>query len=416
MRTKILVTVMSFLLVLGFTLPVSAGWVDDDVVDNNPIPIKNLKRTLVDVFEIEDPPDTTLPSHKEIPWMYHCFEMEDGSSMPGMIMWEFDVDNNTDTGGNTGMLRTPVFCTHKDASYPGIDIIVFKYFRDQGPDSANSWCKDGLGFVPGAPCTGCDEAGCRDASQMCLVPGPGCVTIDTMCVCNEAPCYVPGDPWETPNCEGKGVKIGEWIAKAVEKNGVIWPPPSLTVDYGRDIPKPPEAGTGDGIGYCQKLPWGEILRAASASGAEFDLATALTTTPDYVVSIYHDPVFADEDDYATGISCDMADYLPQVGKAASQESDGGDCHNLQGKYHCCLDQMAKGSTCDAGLCNAETANGQGACEDAGCLWNPQGLPSPGQCVSAICNGDQDFSGRVTGGDLSVLKKDLGRVTTCPCGQ
>ncbi len=37
-------------------------------------------------------------------------------------------------------------------------------------------------------------------------------------------------------------------------------------------------------------------------------------------------------------------------------------------------------------------------------------------VSAVCNADQDFSGRVTGADLAVLKKDLGRVTTCPCGQ
>ncbi|MEE8317029.1 MAG: hypothetical protein V3R70_10810, partial [Syntrophobacteria bacterium] len=118
-----------------------------------------------------------------------------------------------------------------------------------------------------------------------------------------------------------------------------------------------------------------------------------------------------------GPNClEVTDVVPNSGLAAAEETDGGDCHKLQGKFHCCLDQKAVGSTCDAAGCNALTAGGQAGCEAAGCIWNASGLPAPGQCVSAVCNADQDYSGRVTGADLAVLKKDLGRVTTCPCGQ
>ena len=59
-----------------------------------------------------------------------------------------------------------------------------------------------------------------------------------------------------------------------------------------------------------------------------------------------------------------------------------------------------------------TYTNETACGNANCYWNPQGLPPPGVCTVDICRADTDFSGRITGGDLTALKEELGRMD-CP---
>ena len=83
------------------------------------------------------------------------------------------------------------------------------------------------------------------------------------------------------------------------------------------------------------------------------------------------------------------------------------CLKYLEKYNCCITLYPPYSPYD--YC---TYTNQTACENAGCYWNTQGLPPPGVCTVDLCLADSDFSGRITGGDLEVMKKELGRVS-CP---
>ena len=87
------------------------------------------------------------------------------------------------------------------------------------------------------------------------------------------------------------------------------------------------------------------------------------------------------------------------------------CDKYHDKYRVCVEAGEAGSNVDYDDCGTYT--NETACNNAGCFWNDQGLPSPGVCVVDFCLADSDLSGRVTGADLTVLKKDLGRVS-CPC--
>ncbi len=93
-------------------------------------------------------------------------------------------------------------------------------------------------------------------------------------------------------------------------------------------------------------------------------------------------------------------------------SDSDDlCQKYFDKYTCCVDLSNAGSNVDIGVCAGYTNST--SCADTDCYWNTQGLPAPGVCTVDICRADNDFSGRITGSDLTVLKKELGRVS-CPC--
>ncbi len=77
----------------------------------------------------------------------------------------------------------------------------------------------------------------------------------------------------------------------------------------------------------------------------------------------------------------------------------------------CVDLRDAGGEVDYSVC--EGYGDSTSCENAGCYWYTQGQPPPGVCTVDICLADSDFNGRITGADLSVLKKELAR-TDCPC--
>ena len=76
-----------------------------------------------------------------------------------------------------------------------------------------------------------------------------------------------------------------------------------------------------------------------------------------------------------------------------------------------MEAREAGSNVDYEDCGTHT--NETDCTNANCFWNDQGVPPPGRCVTAICNADMDFNGRVSGSDLTVLKRNLGRVVDCP---
>ena len=87
------------------------------------------------------------------------------------------------------------------------------------------------------------------------------------------------------------------------------------------------------------------------------------------------------------------------------------CDKYHDKYRVCVEAGAAGSNVDYDDCGTYT--NETACVNANCYWNDQGLPAPGVCIVDICLADSDFSDRITGGDLTPLKRDLGR-QDCPC--
>ena len=87
------------------------------------------------------------------------------------------------------------------------------------------------------------------------------------------------------------------------------------------------------------------------------------------------------------------------------------CDSYRDKYQVCVEARDAGSNLDIDDC--VTYTNETDCNNANCYWNNQGIPAPGTCVVDVCLADSDFSGRITGTDLGVMKKELGRVS-CPC--
>lgn len=379
MKTKVLIVMMGMFFVLGLSFPVAADWYQDTCGDAI-TPIKDLSRAKVEMFI-----DNTFED--ESPWIYLCYEMCPGSTIPGIVIWEFDADSNPATGGGSGMLGIPLPpCPCKVCS--GFDVLVMETYRDQGPESAMGWCSGCVGAgasqcATRGPAVPCDQGICYELDQQCF-GGPGCYLLTdecTGCAGINPPYYPLDEPCPDSSC-GLPAKKGEWKASTYEGGAG-----GTLVDWGRDIPKPPDTSTTEGGGWCAKLPYGEILRDAKAAGASFDLDYALANPPEWQVSIYYDPVFADDDDYVTGFSVDVSDWLPEgdCNKAQGQLSDGGICHYYQQKYHCCMDQQV----IDA--------------QDNICLGN----------LHPIFPKDGD----VDGTDASIFKRDFGRggyTNPCPC--
>ena len=107
----------------------------------------------------------------------------------------------------------------------------------------------------------------------------------------------------------------------------------------------------------------------------------------------------DTDGDETGDVCDPSPYADT-------------CQEYCDLCEYCVELEDAGHNVDYDNCNAY--NDETACNNANCYWNDQGLPAPGVCTVDICLADADFSGRITGSDLTAIKMDLGRVS-CPCG-
>ena len=82
------------------------------------------------------------------------------------------------------------------------------------------------------------------------------------------------------------------------------------------------------------------------------------------------------------------------------------CDNYFDRYRVCVEAREAGSNVDYDDCISYT--NQTDCGNANCYWNTQGLPPPGVCIVDVCLADMDFSGRITGQDLGVFKKELAR--------
>ncbi len=284
MKMSSLIFTMSFLLVLGLSFPVSAGWETDpsgDTTNTGTVGDYDILQGKVELY----PSGAGLEEYVDI-----CVQM--GTSMPGMLLASFNVDNNTATGSDVSMVDIIGACEGTIDSAPtpkGLDLIIYVMLRDQIDSASTSWCSSceggpagGNGMERGAACPGCDEANCFEGGDPCTLDSDDCYLRQFTCTsggssCSLGPefCSILEEPYTSgTNCALGRVK-GEWIANPMGGGGGQWREPA---EKGRiDMPLPP--GPGEGDEYCFKFPWKRIVEnveaavtAAGLNGRDYSLA------------------------------------------------------------------------------------------------------------------------------------------------
>jgi len=280
MKKRLLVCVLSLFLVVGFSLPVSAAWVDDSTTDSELQPY-DIKRAKVETYPAD------AGNYDE--YLFVCMEMKAGGKLPGAILVALDVDGNTSTGGG-GMFYFMSTCQSQAASppgapirskYQGVDISINIILDDQDGPCATDWNSGNYGagdqcFLKNTPCDAvCDK-------------GPGCWLGATSCSAFDIPfnsdCYKAGDMCDLPEptCDScfempdpclYDVLIsypkdrGEWFANILD------PPHMSEPYYGRgkiDTPLPAQGGPGGSeTAVCFTLPYKQILTGLKAGGSTF---------------------------------------------------------------------------------------------------------------------------------------------------
>jgi hypothetical protein len=253
-----------FVLIISFFLlfvPSSASAIVDPPGDNSG-PIDLLEADA----EVYDRGDVNLLK----------LSIETTPRLPGVIIFEADVDNSTGTGGNISTIGAPVPpCPCK--TEPGFDIVVSIISRRQGDSSASA--------------------------------------IAASCADNQGPC-------------GRRRESGEWYAvtpigsQSIRAIGILR-------SYLDPVPKAPESGeTVDSF----TLPWSHIIAYTNQYQQENSPGSALNfnyekaRSNDYAdgkwqVSVWYDQdaPSTDEDDVVSGVfpgqTFDINDYAPDAGKA-----------------------------------------------------------------------------------------------------
>ena len=113
------------------------------------------------------------------------------SSLPGMLVIEFDLDNDTLTGG-TWLLGLFNSCESSPPSKikitPGIDMALYLMLRNQSSNSTLAWCKDcaeevtELCYLKDTPCDGsCGSPNCYEPITLCTPGDPNCYFAQQPC-------------------------------------------------------------------------------------------------------------------------------------------------------------------------------------------------------------------------------------------
>ena len=187
--------------------------------------------------------------------------------LPGIVVFEADVDNSTGTGGANSILGSPVSpCPCK--SVPGMDVSVTIFLREQPDNSMTAFC-----------------ASCSDVGGAC----------------------------------GHGRKLGEWMAIASiggqpirmlgNIRGMLRPLPQLPIP-----PYPTEE--------CITLPWYHIIGFVLGDNPNaFNFSKAIVpANQKWQVSLWYDETYTFEnikDDFSDGPvgPFDVSDWAPNAGKA-----------------------------------------------------------------------------------------------------
>ena len=339
MKSKAMVFVMSCMFLLGMAGNVLA--VTDTTGDNLKADIDLLSASVVTSGKADpaQTPDTINIGVK----------MNAGSHLPGAIIFDFDVDNDTATGGGSIITGIPAGnCGAQACKAPagdGFDFSVVLVLRTQG-DSSNlslaSGCS-GAGVqctVRGAP-TSCDEGTCYQLGSPCGIGDPDCYEVTPGGACNNCTPDITSYPLDIicgssgKDCTKPLIK-GEYYVGFGQQNEVMVG--NVLVRNTYNINNETE--------LCAELPWGLMVTnmfvaindAADPNNPLFDPNYATDNPPKYQVSLFYDETFhtGDEDDLFTlpGLNVDVSDWMPDTARAADGEYNQYDlcAHNSAGGY------------------------------------------------------------------------------------
>lgn len=336
MRNLITVTLSIFVL-LGLTSPVLAA---SDTTGENFVPDVDLASASVvtsNQMNPAHPPDVANIG----------ITMAAGSHLPGLIIFDFDVDNDTATG-TVGTLAAPLPTAEGGGTGPykpgcnqGYDFFVVVALRKQS-DTSQMGLSDGCfgSAVPcierGAQCTACaGGAEAYELGDMCA-SGPNCYNVITSVPtgCAEGTCYQLNDPCPSDQSCAMGLLRGEWYM-AID----LLTPPAMR---GKKL-LPFQYNPNNETNICLTLPWAEMIAEArmaysKAGKTPFPIDYSVNNPPQYQVSVWYDTPFTDNDDFsdAGGSPINLSDYMPDAGgdcTAAGEFNQYDPClHNSFGGY------------------------------------------------------------------------------------
>ncbi len=249
--------------------------------------------------------------------------MASGSTLPGMITWDFDADKNTATGGGSSLNMPFSPCpTSRCKTEGGFDFYILLVMRDQSDTGNTAYCGNCVGAagqcVTRGATVACTEGTCYEPGDSCDIGAPGCYLLD------ETPCSGAGQcpnayELQTPctassDC-GSGQQWGEYYV-GFGLGGNSRPAFRGRLELPGDILAKNQ--------YCFTLPWGKIVAYAAMMGAvNFG---DVKDDPTYQVQAWHDPIFDPndggdkEDFFDVGLTLNISDYVPNTGYAASTAS------------------------------------------------------------------------------------------------
>ncbi len=208
--------------------------------------------------------------------------------LPGLILFESNVDNTGDVAMLTEFFQPPVAPCPCKTAY-GIDVGIMVFTRSQGDNSQTAFCR-----------------GCLDQQQQAC---------------------------------SKGRKAGEWYAYASAlgmENGL-----GVIRGFLDPIPAGPESG---GTYACYTLPWGTLLMYAYAAldgdTRQFNLEQAFNPANNkWTISIWHDQSFADQDDFADGTTfLNISDWIPNGTGVMADMQPAGPYTYCEGNFDNDFDQ------------------------------------------------------------------------------
>ena len=257
-------------------------------------------------------------------WVNLGIRMNTGDHLPGMIMWDFDVDQNASTGG--GSTLTMPFATAEGPDGPfkpdkGFEFYVVMALRTQANTSQtalSAGCTGG-GYqcvTRGPGCTGCSPSGTYyELGDACIVGAPDCYEVlpGTFSDCNEGNCYPLDSPCgTTPKDCAMGLLVGEWYAAAG-----ISGTPFIRGKVPLDVAT---FNIHTETSLCATLPWAEMVARARNVGVLTDdqLFFTADNPPQWQVSVWYDAAPFDGDDmFDAGLVLNLVDFAPNTGRATA---------------------------------------------------------------------------------------------------
>ena len=342
MKLKSIVIAISCLLMLGVSANVFAATDSTGEALTSNVDILSASVVTSDQASTAEPPNKINLGVK----------MNDGSHLPAAIIFDFDVDNDTATGGGSIITSLPSRQCGGDVCKAdaggGFDFYVNIILRSQGdgaPLANCSGCSGGASscVLRGPAGVNCNETDCYELGESCTAGTPGCYETSGVCTGCDGPLtsYVMNvvcGEGETPSCARPYIK-GEWNVGFGQFGRIMNGNINLPMAY----------GAVNEADICAELPWGIIMLKAQTiitayadpEHLPFNTPAAFLNPPKYQVTALFDTGLPfDGDDFTqyypagSGFNLAVRDWMPDTARVADGETnEWGPCaHNSEGGY------------------------------------------------------------------------------------